>query len=118
MPRPSILVTERRSDGFELVRLFAPLGEIIAADRAMLDLARSDASSCPCAVLSRAIVNDGAYTAVDRAEAIRPRTSSNTLRQAFLRNKRARFRLLIHYSNDYVSTNARRRTEARPRAEP
>ena len=70
MPRPTILVTGAQGQiGFELARLLAPLGNVVAADRAMLDLSDPDAI---VAVVRREkpalIVNAGAYTAVDRAE--------------------------------------------------
>ena len=70
MPRPTILVTGAQGQiGFELAQLLAPLGNVVAADRAMLDLSDPDAI---VAVVRREkpalIVNAGAYTAVDRAE--------------------------------------------------
>ena len=44
MRRPTILVTGAAGQvGFELVRLLAPHGDVIAADRARLDLADPDA---------------------------------------------------------------------------
>jgi dTDP-4-dehydrorhamnose reductase len=55
--------------GGELVRLLAPMGEIVVPSRAELDL--SDEASVRAMVRRvrpRWIINPGAYTAVDRAE--------------------------------------------------
>ena len=66
-----ILVTGKNGQvGFELQRRLARLGEVIAADRAQLDLA--DPDSIRRAVRETKpdlIVNAAAYTAVDQAEA-------------------------------------------------
>jgi len=111
MPRPTILVTGAQGQiGFELVRLLAPLGNVVAADRAMLDLSDPDAI---VAVVRREkpalIVNAGAYTAVDRAEsepglarAINARAPGILAEEA----KRAAA-VLVHFSTDYVFDGTR-----------
>ena len=87
--------------GWELQRTLAPLGEVIAADRSMLDLA--DTASIRRSVAAIApdlIVNPAAYTAVDKAE------SEPELAHAI--NAAAPGELaacgvpLVHFSTDYV----------------
>ncbi|MEW5966982.1 MAG: dTDP-4-dehydrorhamnose reductase [Pseudomonadota bacterium] len=87
--------------GWELRRALAPLGEVIAADRRMLDLA--DTASIRRSVAALApdlIVNPAAYTAVDKAE------SEPELAHAI--NAAAPGELaacgvpLVHFSTDYV----------------
>jgi len=91
--------------GWELQRTLAPLGEVIAADRGVLDLA--DTASIRRSVAAIApdlIVNPAAYTAVDKAEsepdlahAINA-TAPGELAQAAA----ARGIPLVHFSTDYV----------------
>jgi dTDP-4-dehydrorhamnose reductase len=91
--------------GWELQRTLAPLGEVVAADRGMLDLA--DTASIRRGVDAIApdlIVNPAAYTAVDKAEsepelahAINA-TAPGELAQAAA----ARGIPLVHFSTDYV----------------
>ncbi len=87
--------------GWELRRTLAPLGEVIAADRSLLDLA--DTASIRRSVAAIApdlIVNPAAYTAVDKAE------SEPGL--AYAINAAAPGELaacgvpLVHFSTDYV----------------
>jgi len=87
--------------GWELQRTLASLGEVIAADRSVLDLA--DAPSIRSSVAALApelIVNPAAYTAVDKAE------SEPDLARAI--NAVAPGELaacgvpLVHFSTDYV----------------
>jgi dTDP-4-dehydrorhamnose reductase len=87
--------------GWELQRTLAPLGEVIAADRTLLDLA--DTASIRRSVAAIApdlIVNPAAYTAVDKAE------SEPDLAHAI--NAAAPGELaacgvpLVHFSTDYV----------------
>jgi dTDP-4-dehydrorhamnose reductase len=104
--RPTILVTGAAGQiGFEVARLLEPHGDLIAADRASLDLADPDAIVAAVRGAKPAlIVNAGAYTAVDRAE------SEASLAQAvngrapgILAEEAKRLdALLIHYSTDYV----------------
>ncbi|MDP1533004.1 MAG: sugar nucleotide-binding protein, partial [Rubrivivax sp.] len=54
--------------GWELQRSLAPLGEVIAADRTVLDLADTAAiRRAVAAIAPDLIVNPAAYTAVDKA---------------------------------------------------
>jgi dTDP-4-dehydrorhamnose reductase len=87
--------------GWELRRTLAPLGEVIAADRNMLDLADTARIRARVAALAPdLIVNPAAYTAVDKAE------SESGLAQAI--NAAAPGELaacgipLAHFSTDYV----------------
>ncbi|MFP5410021.1 MAG: dTDP-4-dehydrorhamnose reductase [Gammaproteobacteria bacterium] len=87
--------------GWELRRTLAPLGEVIAADRRVLDLADTASIRRNVAALAPdLIVNPAAYTAVDKAE------SEPELVQAI--NTAAPGELaacgvpLVHFSTDYV----------------
>ena len=101
-----ILVTGATGQlGYELARELVPLGEVIATDRAALDVARPD--SIVTAVRTNApdvIVNAAAYTAVDQAER-EPDVAHavNARGPAILAEEAQRIgALLIHYSTDYV----------------
>jgi len=111
MPRPTILVTGAQGQiGFELAQLLAPLGNVVAADRAMLDLADPDAI---VAVVRRegpaVIVNAGAYTAVDRAESEPGLASAINARAPGILAEEAKraAAVLVHFSTDYVFDGAR-----------
>lgn len=87
--------------GWELRRTLAPLGEVIAADRKVLDLAdTAHIRSQVAALAPDLIVNPAAYTAVDQAE------SEPAL--AYAINAAAPGELaacgvpLVHFSTDYV----------------
>jgi len=106
MQLPVIVVTGAQGQlGYELVPLLSPFGRVVAADRAMLDLSDPDAI---VAVLRRErpalIVNAGAYTAVDRAEAEPDLARAvNGRAPGILAEEAARTgAVLIHYSTDYV----------------
>lgn len=101
-----ILLTGRSGQvGYELQRSLASLGDIIAPDRAELDLAQPP-------TIERAlrahqpdiIVNAAAYTAVDRAEAERDLafTVNATAPEVIAREAARLGALLVHYSTDYV----------------
>jgi dTDP-4-dehydrorhamnose reductase len=91
--------------GWELARVLEPLGDIVAFDRAGLDLALPDRVRATLAQLRPdVIVNAAAYTAVDSAETD-PETAfavnargSEILAEEAKRNGA----LLVHYSTDYV----------------
>jgi dTDP-4-dehydrorhamnose reductase len=87
--------------GWELQRTLAPLGELVAADRSVLDLAdTAGIRSRVAAIAPDLIVNPAAYTAVDKAE------SEPGLAHAI--NAAAPGELaacgipLVHFSTDYV----------------
>ena len=68
MTRPTILLTGAGGQlGFELAKSLAMHGDVVARDRAALDLAETDAVVAAVReVRPELIVNAGAYTAVDR----------------------------------------------------
>ena len=106
MERPAILLTGADGQvGFELKRLLATSGEIVAADRKTLDLAVPDAI---VAVVRRVkpslIVNAAAYTAVDRAESEPERARAVNARAPGILAEEAKraSAVLVHYSTDYV----------------
>jgi dTDP-4-dehydrorhamnose reductase len=106
MSHPTILLTGAGGQvGFELLRSLAAHGDVIALDRAGLDLA--DADAIVAAVRQarpRLIVNAAAYTAVDRAEAERAAAFAvNARAPGILAEEAKRLdAVLVHYSTDYV----------------
>jgi dTDP-4-dehydrorhamnose reductase len=110
--RATILVTGARGQlGFELARALAPHGEVLATDRAALDLADADAIRRTLRAAAPAlIVNAGAYTAVDLAEKEREAAFAINARAPEVLAEEARRldALLLHYSTDYVFDGARR----------
>ena len=104
--RPTILVTGAGGQiGFEAARLLEPHGEVIAADRAALDLADPDAIVAAVRGAKPAlIVNAGAYTAVDRAEseAALARAINGRAPGILAEEAKRVGALLVHYSTDYV----------------
>ena len=111
MRRPTILVTGSTGQlGFELARLLPPCGNVIAADRARLDLADPDAIVAAVrGVKPDLIVNAGAYTAVDLAEKERDVAAAvNARAPGILAEEAKRIgAVLIHYSTDYVFDGTR-----------
>jgi dTDP-4-dehydrorhamnose reductase len=112
MRRPTILVTGAGGQvGFELVRLLAAHGEVVATDLANLDLADPDAIVAAMRSIRPAlVVNAGAYTAVDRAEKESALAHAvNGRAPGVLAEEAKRLgALLIHYSTDYVFDGERR----------
>jgi dTDP-4-dehydrorhamnose reductase len=101
-----ILLTGRNGQvGWELERKLAPLGEVIATDRATLDLADPDAiRRVVREAKPQIIVNAAAYTAVDKAES-EPELAMriNGSAPGILAEEAKRLgALLVHYSTDYV----------------
>jgi len=101
-----ILLTGRSGQlGWELERALAPLGEMVALDRAGLDLADPERiRSVLREIKPGLIVNAAAYTAVDRAES-EPEAAFaiNERAPGILAEEAGRLgALLIHYSTDYV----------------
>ena len=91
--------------GWELRQSLAPLGEVIALDRAACDLARpAEAARILRAATPDIIVNAAAYTAVDRAEQEEELATliNGTAVGEIAEAARQLGALLIHYSTDYV----------------
>jgi dTDP-4-dehydrorhamnose reductase len=109
--RPTILVTGAGGQiGYELARLLVPCGEVIATDRAKLDLADSDAIVAAMrGARPSLVVNAGAYTAVDRAETEPALARAvNGRAPGILAEEAKRLgAVLIHYSTDYVFDGTR-----------
>ncbi|MEW5864655.1 MAG: dTDP-4-dehydrorhamnose reductase [Pseudomonadota bacterium] len=97
--------------GRELARRLPALGELVATDRAALDLSDPDAIRRTVrAARPQVIVNAAAYTAVDRAEA-EPEAAHavNATAPAVLAEEARRLgALLVHYSTDYVFDGEKR----------
>lgn len=95
--------------GGELVRLLAPLGEVVAPARKAMDL--SDAASVRETIRSvrpRWIVNPAAYTAVDKAESepeLAYAINAEAVR-AIGEEARAIGAVVVHFSTDYVFDGA------------
>jgi len=106
-----ILLTGKNGQvGWELVRTLAPLGEIVAYDRAGLDLADAAAiRSVVRAVKPDIIVNAAAYTAVDKAESEPALAHAvNGAAPGILAGEAVKLgALLVHYSTDYVFDGAK-----------
>jgi len=101
-----ILLTGRNGQvGYELQRTLQPIGEVIATDRATLDL--GDPNALRRAVREAKpglIVNAAAYTAVDKAES-EPELAMriNGIGPGVLAEEAKRLgAMLVHYSTDYV----------------
>lgn len=87
--------------GWELQRTLAPLGEVIAADRSLLDLADTACiRRTVAAIAPDLIVNPAAYTAVDKAES-EPELA-HAINAAAAAELAACGIPLVHFSTDYV----------------
>ena len=106
MSRPRILLTGAQGQvGYELARLLPAHGDVIATDRATLDLAQPDAIVAVMReVRPDLVVNAGAYTAVDAAEREPAAAFAvNAHAPQILADEAKRSgALLLHYSTDYV----------------
>lgn len=108
-----ILLTGKNGQvGRELERTLAPLGEVVAFDRAGLDLADPDRIRAAVREAKPGIiVNAAAWTAVDRAESEEAAALAiNGAAPGILAEESKRLSaLLVHYSTDYVfdGTSAR-----------
>jgi len=104
--RPTVLLTGSAGQlGFELARTLALHGDVVACDRATLDLEDAGALvSTVRRVRPQLIVNAAAYTAVDRAESEPERAHAvNGVAPGILAEEARRLDApLIHYSTDYV----------------
>lgn len=87
--------------GWELQRTLAPLGEVIAADRTVLDLAdTAGIRRTVAAIAPDLIVNPAAYTAVDQAES--EPGLANAINAVAPGELAACGIPLVHFSTDYV----------------
>jgi dTDP-4-dehydrorhamnose reductase len=101
-----ILLTGRTGQvGYELQRSLQGLGEVIAPDRAELDLAGLDGLRAAIrSIRPNLIINPAAYTAVDKAES-EPELAMRLNRDApaiMAEEARKLGAAMIHYSTDYV----------------
>lgn len=103
---PRVLVTGADGQvGRALLQMFAGSAEVIACNRAALDLANADEIRNKIRdIAPDVIINSGAYTAVDRAESERGLAFAvNGHAPGVLAEEAKRASsLLIHYSTDYV----------------
>ncbi|MFJ1252797.1 dTDP-4-dehydrorhamnose reductase [Cupriavidus sp. CuC1] len=103
---PTLLVTGSNGQvGFELRRSLAPLGNVIALDRASCDLSRPDElRRLVRQYRPEVIVNPAAYTAVDKAEtdAETAFAVNGAAAGVLAEEAKALGSLLVHYSTDYV----------------
>lgn len=103
---PTFLVTGCNGQvGFELQRSLAPLGRVIALDRARCDLTRPDRiGQVVREFRPDVIVNPAAYTAVDKAESDAETVFAinGTAVCVLAEEAKALGSLLVHYSTDYV----------------
>ncbi|HQS99180.1 MAG: dTDP-4-dehydrorhamnose reductase [Hydrogenophilales bacterium 16-64-46] len=91
--------------GWELRRTLGALGEIVALDSRLMDLADAEAVRNTVRSIAPAIiVNPAAYTAVDKAESEPERAHAvNAVAPGVLAEEAARLgAVLVHYSTDYV----------------
>lgn len=106
-----ILLTGKNGQvGWELQRALAPLGEVVAVDRQVLDLAAPDSiRSVIRDVKPQLIVNPAAYTAVDKAESEPDLAQAvNGTAPGIMAEEAKRIgAALIHYSTDYVFDGAK-----------
>ena len=110
MTAPTILLTGASGQvGFELARTLTPHGDVVACDRARLDLADPDAiAALVRATRPQLIVNAAAYTAVDRAQSEPALAQAiNATAPGILAEEARRIgATLIHFSTDYVFDGA------------
>jgi dTDP-4-dehydrorhamnose reductase len=101
--------------GTTLKAALVPLGELVAFDRAALDVTDAGALARACRDFApQVIVNAAAYTAVDKAESEPAAAQAvNARAPAILAGEAARLgALLVHYSTDYVFDGTKRTPHA------
>ncbi|UZN50261.1 dTDP-4-dehydrorhamnose reductase [Cupriavidus cauae] len=103
---PIFLVTGSNGQvGFELRRSLAPLGRVVALDRAVCDLSRPEQlRRVVREIRPNVVLNAAAYTAVDRAES-EPEMALAINGEAvgvLAEEVKTLGSLLVHYSTDYV----------------
>jgi dTDP-4-dehydrorhamnose reductase len=107
-----ILLTGRTGQvGRELHSLLPGLGELLAADRQLLDLAKPDQIRQAIRTIQpQLIVNAAAYTAVDQAEHDQANAEAiNAIAPAILAEEAKKVgAILVHYSTDYVFDGSKR----------
>jgi len=104
-PRPILLTGANGQLGWELHRALQPLGEVVALNRAALDLAQPDQIRARIRELRPSlVVNPAAFTAVDRAETETElaRAVNSDAPGILAETCRAIGAALLHYSTDYV----------------
>jgi len=103
---PVLLVTGCNGQvGFELRRSLAPLGKVVAVDRATCDMSRpDDIRRVMDAIRPNIVVNAAAYTAVDKAQAeVDMAFAVNATAAGVLAEASKRYgSVLVHFSTDYV----------------
>ena len=110
MTAPILLIGKNGQIGAELVHLLPSLGELIALDRAHLDLARPDQIRKTIRdTHPLLIINAAAYTSVDKAESDENAAYTiNAAAPAAIAEEAATIgALLVHYSTDYVFDGAK-----------
>jgi dTDP-4-dehydrorhamnose reductase len=104
-PRRILLTGRNGQVGWELQRTLAPLGEVVAVDRQVLDLSNPDSIRATIREIKPdLIVNPAAYTAVDKAESEPDLAMAvNGVAPGIMAEEAKKLgAALIHYSTDYV----------------
>lgn len=105
-----LLIGSNGQVGWELQRALAPLGQVIAADRQMMDISSPDSIVSALREFKPGlIVNAAAYTAVDKAES-EPELAlmvNGTAPGILAEEARRLNAALVHYSTDYVFDGTR-----------
>lgn len=103
---PRVLVTGGEGQlGHELARALRGRADVFAPDRQTLDLSDADAIRAHCRDIRPALIlNPGAYTAVDKAEAEEPLAMAINGRAPGILGEEARGlgAPIVHFSTDYV----------------
>jgi dTDP-4-dehydrorhamnose reductase len=110
--KPIILLTGKTGQvGGELLPLLRPLGEVLALDRAQMNLEkRDDISRVIRQLRPQLIINAGAYTAVDQAELddLAAQAINAEAPGVMAEEAKKLGAALVHYSTDYVFDGSKR----------